>query len=110
MWSTCRRTWRGARAPRTCARLTYLLRRIMRVLFLGNNWLGWQALQWLRQQDDEIVGVAIHPESRCLFGNEIRAEVEKGNCPLVDGSRLKEAAILEQVQNLNADIAVSVLF
>lgn len=82
----------------------------MRVLFLGNNWLGWQALQWLRQQADEIVGLAIHPEKRSMYGNEIRQEVENTNCTVLDGSRLMEACVLEKVRKLEADIAVSVLF
>jgi methionyl-tRNA formyltransferase len=82
----------------------------MRVLFLGNNWLGWQALQWLRQQGDEIVGLAIHPEERSMYGNEIRHEVEKTGCTVLDGSRLKDGGVLEQVRALKADIAVSVLF
>ena len=82
----------------------------MRVLFLGNNWLGWQALKWLRQQGDEIVGLAVHPEARAMYGNEIRLEAEGANCIVVDGSCLKESSVLEQVRKLEADIAVSVLF
>jgi methionyl-tRNA formyltransferase len=82
----------------------------MRIFFLCNNWLGWQALQWLRQQGDEIVGLAVHPEARAKYGNEIRHEVESTNCVVLDGSRLKESGVLEQVRTLNADIAVSVLF
>jgi len=29
----------------------------MRILFLGNNWVGWQIVRWLRGQGEEIVGV-----------------------------------------------------
>jgi methionyl-tRNA formyltransferase len=83
---------------------------MMRVLFLGNNWLGWQALHWLREQGEEIVGLAVHPEARSMYGSEIRHEVENTNCTVLDGSRLKEAGVLEQVRKLEADIAVSVLF
>jgi methionyl-tRNA formyltransferase len=82
----------------------------MRIFFLCNNWLGWQALQWLRQQGDEIVGLAVHPEARAKYGKEIRLEVADTGCVVVDGSRLKEPSVLEQVRKLNADIAVSVLF
>jgi methionyl-tRNA formyltransferase len=82
----------------------------MRIFFLGNNWLGWQTLKWLREGSDEIVGLAMHPEARLMYGNEIRKEVGNTNCLMVDGSRLKDAAVLEQVRKLEADIAVSVLF
>jgi methionyl-tRNA formyltransferase len=83
---------------------------MMRIFCLCNNWLGWQALKWLRQQGDEIVGLAVHPEARGKFGNEIRLEVANTSCLVVDGSRLKEPAALGQVRNLQPDIAVSVLF
>lgn len=82
----------------------------MRIFFLCNNWLGWQALEWLRQQGDEIVGLAVHPEARAMYGKEIRLEAENTKCVVLDGSRLKEPGVLEQVRKLNADIAVSVLF
>lgn len=82
----------------------------MRIFFLGNNWLGWQALQWLRQQGEEVVGLAVHPEARSMYGNEIRGEVEGTNCVVLDGSRLKEAQVLDQARKVGAEIAVSVLF
>jgi len=82
----------------------------MRVFCLCNNWLGWQALKWLREQGEEMVGLAVHPEARSRCGDEIRNEVASAGCLILDGSRLKEAAILEQIRKLEADIAVSVLF
>ena len=82
----------------------------MRIFCLCNNWLGWQALKWLRGQGDDIVGLAVHPDARSKFGNEIRSEMANTNCVIVDGSRLKESTALEQVRKVGADIAVSVLF
>jgi N-acetylneuraminate synthase len=82
----------------------------MRIFCLCNNWLGWRVLKWLNQQQDQIVGVAVHPETRANKGLEIRSETTSSNCVLIDGSRLKEPAVLEQVRKLEADIAVSILF
>jgi methionyl-tRNA formyltransferase len=82
----------------------------MRIFCLCNNWLGWQALKWLRQQGDEIVGLAIHPESRLKYGPDILREVANSDCIVIDGSRLKELSVLEQIRKLKAGIAVSVLF
>lgn len=83
----------------------------MRIFLLCNNWLGWQVLRWLqKQKDDEIVGLAVHPEIRSKYGNEIRLEVAGTNCLVFDGSRLKETCIIDQVRKQEADIAVSVLF
>ncbi len=80
----------------------------MRVLFLGNNWLGWQVLHWLKAEREEIVGVILHPSQRQRYGDELRSEA--GALPVFDGSRLREPAILESVRKLECDIAVSVLF
>lgn len=82
----------------------------MRIFCLCNNWLGWQALKWLRQQGEEIVGLAVHAESRSKFWKEIRQEVENTKTLILDGSRLKAAEVFEQVRTIEADIAVSVLF
>jgi methionyl-tRNA formyltransferase len=82
----------------------------MRIFCLCNNWLGWQVLHWLRQQGDEIVGLAVHPEARAKYGKEIRSEIAKTDCVVVDGSQLKESAVLDRVRETRADIAVSVLF
>jgi methionyl-tRNA formyltransferase len=82
----------------------------MRIFFLGNNWLGWQALRWLGDQKEDIVGLVIHPEARQRYGSEIRQEVSGTNCLILDGSHLKDPDTLKQVRDLRAEIAVSVLF
>jgi methionyl-tRNA formyltransferase len=82
----------------------------MRIFCLCNNWLGWQALRWLGQQGDEVVGLALHPPARSKYGNEIRREISNTNCLVLDGSQLREPDVLNQVRDLQADIAVSVLF
>jgi methionyl-tRNA formyltransferase len=81
----------------------------MRIFCLCNNWLGWQALKWLRQQDDSIVGLAIHPQARAKYADEIRGEAP-AECPVFDGSTLTEAQVVKHIQDLDADIAVSILF
>jgi methionyl-tRNA formyltransferase len=80
----------------------------MRVLFLGNNWLGWQILRWLKEQREEIVGVVIHPPKRRRYGDELVAEA--AGLPVVDGSRLRERAVLDSIRELDCEIAVSILF
>ena len=80
----------------------------MRVLFLGNNWLGLQILQWLKAEHEEIVGVVLHPPKRQRYGYELIAAADA--VPVFDGSRLREPNILESIRKLGCDIAVSVLF
>jgi methionyl-tRNA formyltransferase len=81
----------------------------MRILFLGNNWLGWQSLKWLRERNEDVVGVVLHPESRAKYRAEIAHEVA-GSSEVFDASQLKDSSVLQRVRTLRADIAVSVLF
>jgi len=82
----------------------------MRLVCLCNNWLGWQVLQWLREQGEEIAGLVVHPEEKSRYGEEIRSTVDGTNCLILDGSRLGESQVLEQVRSLRAEMAVSVMF
>ena len=82
----------------------------MKVLFLGNNRVGWQILRWLREQDENIVGLVLHPPAERQFGDEtIRAAKVSSDC-IFDGSRLHEPDTLARIQALGADVALSVFF
>jgi len=82
----------------------------MRFAFLGNNWLGWKVLEWLRLQPDELVALVVHPDSRSRH----RAEIQ--SCSGLDGSRifegpdLEKAEGLERIRALRPEIGVSVMF
>jgi methionyl-tRNA formyltransferase len=82
----------------------------MRIVCLCNNWLGWQVLQWLGNQRQEIVGVVVHPagQGKCL--DEIRSVAKRTGCVVVEDSFLSEPEGLAQIRSCKADMAVSVLF
>jgi methionyl-tRNA formyltransferase len=82
----------------------------MRILYFGNNWVGWQVLQWLQAQGEQVVGLVLHPDERCKFGNEMRAAVVGDNCAILDGSRLQEQSSLDSIHDLQPDIGISALF
>lgn len=82
----------------------------MRIVYLGNNWLGWQVLKWLVQQGENIVGLVIHPPSRQKFGAEILATAQLPASQVFYGSTLREANVLEAIRALKPDIGISILF
>lgn len=82
----------------------------MRILFLGNNWVGWQVVQWLREQDEQIVGLVIHPPQRRKFGDEIIRSAQVNSECVFDGSQLHQPEILEAFKALHPDIGLSILF
>lgn len=87
----------------------------MRILFLGNNWVGWQALGWLKACGEDVAGLVWHPEAKRKYGAEMReaflaGKGAAGEAAILDGSRLREPEVLERVEALRCDIALSVLF
>lgn len=82
----------------------------MRVLFLGNNWVGWQALQWLRGAGVDVVGLVLHPEGKARHGAELRAAAALPESAVFRGDALRDPAVLRRIADLGADVAVSVFF
>jgi len=82
----------------------------MRVLYLGNNWLGWQVLQWLRQEGEEIAGLVVHPPGGRKCGDEIIQSAGLDAARIFDGSQLRQSNIIEAIRNLKPEIGLSVLF
>jgi len=82
----------------------------MRIFFLGNNWVGWQVVEWLQEQDEQIVGLAIHPERKRKYGDEIIRSAQMSPECIFDGSQLHQPKVLKVIKELHPDIGVSVLF
>lgn len=82
----------------------------MRILFLGNNWVGWQALTWLKQQGENIVGLVVHPPNKQKFGEEIIQTADLPAKKVFDGSQLRDPQVLDSIHALSPDIGISVLF
>ena len=81
----------------------------MRILYLGNNWLGWKVLEYLREEGDELVGLAMHPGEKRKHGAEIMRAASLPEDRILDGTRLTGPA-LERVRQWKPDIALSILF
>jgi methionyl-tRNA formyltransferase len=82
----------------------------MRILYLGNSWVGWQVLKWLREQEEKIAGLVIHPPHKQKYVEEMLQVVELPPSSIFDGSRLRERETVEAIQKLAPDIGLSVLF
>jgi methionyl-tRNA formyltransferase len=82
----------------------------MRIVCLCNNWLGWQVLQWLADQGQEIVGLVVHSagQGKCL--DEIRSVAEREGSVVLEDSLISTPEGLEQIRSCNPDMAISALF
>ena len=81
----------------------------MKVFFMGNNWLGWRALAWLREHGTDIVGVALHPAERRGYGDEMLAAAAVPESRVFDASRLREPGVQQAIARLEPEIGLSVL-
>jgi len=82
----------------------------MRILLLGNNWVGWQVAQWLKKQNEQIVGLVIHPPQKRKYGEEIIRSAQLSPEYIFDGSQLRQPEVLEAIKVLQPDVGLSVFF
>ena len=82
----------------------------MRILYFGNNWVAWKIAGWLREQNEEIVGLVLHPPKRRKYGEEIMNSVGVSSARTFDGSQLHRPEVIEAISELNPRIGISVLF
>jgi len=82
----------------------------MRILFLGNNWVGWQVLKYLKEQEEKVVGLVIHPQGKRNFGEEIISTANVNGNQIIAGQTLRQPAVLEAIKALRPDIGLSILF
>ena len=82
----------------------------MRIVFFGNNWIGWQISQWLQGQGDEIVALVLHPSNRSKYREEIIESAGLDPEFIFDGSKLRDPVTLKAIQETGPDIGVSAAF
>ena len=82
----------------------------MRILYLGNNRLGYKVLKWLLEQGEEVVGLVMHPSGERSYGKDMLEVAGLEDSRLFDSSTLKDDAVLDRIKELKADVALSVLF
>jgi methionyl-tRNA formyltransferase len=81
----------------------------MRLICLVNNYLGWQSLEYLREQA-QIVAVVMHPPERAKFQTEILASARLAGAHVIPANDLRSSDGLERIARLNPEMAMSVMF
>jgi methionyl-tRNA formyltransferase len=81
-----------------------------RLLYLGNNWVGWRALEWLRETGQKIVGLVVHPGSRARHRDDIIRASGLSQDRVFDASCLDQTEVANAIFGLGPDLALSVYF
>lgn len=82
----------------------------MRILFLGNSWLGYRILRWLKEEHEDIVALVIHPKGRQKFAREIISVSGLGSSRIFRGDQLRTPATIDAMRAIYPEIGISVMF
>jgi methionyl-tRNA formyltransferase len=82
----------------------------VRILFFGNNWVGWHIVKWLSSRGENIVGLVLHPVERRKYGAEMIGSAKVDTTNIFDGSQLSNADVFAAIRKLQPDIGVSAFF
>jgi len=72
--------------------------------------VGWQIVEWLRRQGEDIVALAIHPASRRRYGKQIVDSSGVDPSCIFDASRLDRPETLAAIKKLDPEIGISAFF
>ncbi len=82
----------------------------MRVVLFANGRVGLEAVKWLRQQNAEIAGIVVHPDSNARDKDEILSAAGLDDQAVLEAGDLKTDEGFERLKSLGADIGLSVYF
>ncbi len=80
----------------------------MRLIYFGNNWLGWKVLEFLQAQGEDLAALVVHPPGRRKCGDEILAAAALPPGRVFDASLLREPATRAALAALQPDLGVSI--
>lgn len=82
----------------------------MKIVFLGNNWLGWKAVEHLGELNENIVGLVLHSGSNRKFGNRIINCAGVDSDDIFEDKQLSDPSVIKAIDDRKPDMAISVLF
>jgi methionyl-tRNA formyltransferase len=77
---------------------------------MGNNWVGWQVIKWLKKEGEAIEGLVVHPPKRQKYTDEITKTADLPKTRIFDGSRINEVKTINAIKSFSPDIGLSILF
>lgn len=81
-----------------------------RVLYMGNNLVALEVLKWLKDRNENIVGLVVHPPGKRKYGEEI---IHISGLPtelVFSGTEINQTNFLAKMRELKPDIILSIFF
>jgi methionyl-tRNA formyltransferase len=82
----------------------------MRILLFLNNWNGLEVAKWLRQRDEDIIGLILNSPDDQRFGQEIRAALDMPSEKIWLGHQIRDPDTVAKLRELQPDIGISASF
>lgn len=82
----------------------------MRITLFVNGRVGLDAVKWLRNENAEIAGIVVHPDSNARFKAEILDAAGLPETRVLKAQDIKTEQGVEKLKSFNADIGVSLYF
>jgi methionyl-tRNA formyltransferase len=79
----------------------------MRLVLFLNNWGGWQIARWLRERNETVVGLVLHPENEERFARQIQDALDLPPERIWRAPELRTPETLTSIRALNPDIGIS---
>lgn len=83
---------------------------IRRVVFLGNNDLGVKVLKFLKGQQQQLVGLVVHPRGKAKKRKMLIQLAKLPKNKIFEGELINDPQTIKQIKALEPDILVSVMF
>lgn len=81
-----------------------------RIIFFGNNWLGWKVLEHLLNSGENVVALVVHPLNKRKCWDEIHAAINGKSIDIIDGKSINNEDVHNKIRTLNPTMGFSVLF
>ena len=65
-----------------------------RIVIFGNNWVAWKLVEWLHSQNENIVGLVVHPDKKARYRDEI-----------IHASGLSEGSVVVATKDVRKSLA-----
>ena len=79
----------------------------MRILLLANNWVGLQIAKYLKERNEQIVGLGIHAPDRQKYTADIIKAVSLPNHLVFEGNVVNEPKTIEKIKEMKPDITLA---
>lgn len=83
---------------------------MIRILYMGNNLVALEVLKWLKDKNENIVGLVVHPPEKRKYGEEI---IHTSGLPtefIFSGTEINQTNFLDRMRELKPEIILSILF